>query len=138
MSKVMGLDVGDKRIGVAVSDASRLIAAPVETVLRKNMKIDVGRLLDIASREHVTTVVIGLPLNMDGTEGSQALKARSIGKQLQRAGFDVYFEDERLSTFSAVEILVSRGVKTGHNRGLVDMEAAAVILQSFLDKQPRS
>lgn len=136
MSKILAIDLGDKRIGIAVSDQSRLIASPLQTVTRKNTKIDVARITSVAKAQEATEIVIGLPRNMDNTEGPQALKARAFGKQLGRAsGLPIHFEDERLSTFSAIENLVARGVKTGANRELVDMEAAAIILQSFLDRQ---
>ncbi|MBA3859788.1 MAG: Holliday junction resolvase RuvX [Cyanobacteria bacterium PR.3.49] len=137
-SRLLALDVGDARIGVAVCDPTGMIVTPVETVHRKNMKMDVARIADIAKREEVGAVVIGLPKNMDGTEGEQAAKVRSFAKKLEReTGLTVHFEDERLSTFAATERLVERGVKTGTNRDLVDMEAAAIILQSFLDRQKK-
>lgn len=133
-SRLLALDVGDKRIGVAVSDATRMLVRPVETVHRKNMLADVARISKLAQEHEVAAVVIGLPKNMDGTEGEQAAKVRSFAKKLMReTGLTVHFEDERLSTFTATERLVARGVNTGKNRDLVDMEAAVVILQSFLD-----
>jgi putative Holliday junction resolvase len=136
--RLLALDVGDKRIGVAISDPSGQLVKPLVTVHRKNMKIDVARIADLAEQQEAAAVVIGLPKNMDGTEGEQALKVRSFAKQFTRAsGLTVHFEDERLSTFTAIERLVERGIKTGQNRDLVDMEAAAVILQSFLERQPK-
>lgn len=135
-SRLLALDVGDARIGVAVCDPTGMIVTPVETVHRKNMKMDVARIADIAKREEAAAVVIGLPKNMDGSEGEQAAKVRSFAKRLTReTGLPMHFEDERLSTFEATERLVARGVRTGTNRDLVDMEAAAIILQSFLDRQ---
>lgn len=134
-SRLLALDVGDKRIGVAVSDATRMLVTPVETVHRKNTKVDVARVSKLAQDHEVAAVVIGLPKNMDGTEGDQAAKVRSFAKRLMReTGLTVHFEDERLSTFTAIERLVERGVNTGKNRDLVDMEAAAIILQSFLER----
>ena len=134
--RLLALDVGDKRIGVAISDATRMLVTPVETVHRKNTKVDVDRISKLAKEHEVAEVVIGLPKNMDGTEGEQAAKVRSFARRLMReTGLTVHFEDERLSTFTATERLVARGVNTGKNRDLVDMEAAVVILQSFLDRQ---
>jgi len=133
-SRLLALDVGDKRIGVAVSDATGMIVTPVETVHRKNMKADVTRIAEIARKQEVAAIVLGLPKNMDGTEGEQAAKVRSFAKKLEReAKVAIHFEDERLSTFEATERLVVRGVKTGTNRDLVDMEAAVIILQTFLE-----
>ncbi len=89
----------------------------------------------LAKEHEVALVVVGLPKNMDGTEGGQAKKARFFANALvSDCGLAVDFEDERLSTFIATERLVERGIQTGKNRDLVDMEAAAVILQSFLDR----
>lgn len=137
-SRLVALDVGDARIGVAVSDPTGMIVTPVETVHRKNMKVDVERIADIVRREEAAALVIGLPKNMDGSEGEQAAKVRSFANKLMReTGLPVHFEDERLSTFEATERLVARGVKTGTNRDLVDMEAAAIILQSFLDRHEK-
>ena len=136
--RVLALDVGDKRIGVAVSDRTGMLVTPIETIHRKNMKVDTARVAKLAQEHEAELVVIGLPKNMDGTEGGQAKKARFFAKALSSDfGLSVEFEDERLSTFTATERLVERGVSTGKNRDLVDMEAAAVILQSFLDRAAR-
>jgi len=134
--RVLALDVGDKRIGVAVSDLSRLIARPVETVQRKNREYDVRRIAQIVAEQEASVVVIGLPKNMDNSEGAQAAKVRSFAKHLARAtSARILFEDERLSTFAAIETLVEQGIKTGHSRDLVDMEAATIILQNYLDRE---
>src|SRR5205823_8531321 len=99
---------------------------------RKNFKVDLARIKDLAREHQARAFVVGLPLNMDGTEGDQAAKVRTFAEKLAReTGLIVHFEDERLSTFTAIERLVERGVKTGHNRDLVDKEAAAVILESY-------
>jgi putative holliday junction resolvase len=136
--RVIALDVGDKRIGVAVSDLTRLIARPLETVTRKNREADLQRLAKIIAEQEARIVVVGLPKNMDNTEGAQARKTRNFAEQLGSvSNATIVFEDERLSTFSAIESLVQRGVKTGHARELVDMEAAAIILQTYLDKARR-
>ncbi len=129
--------MGDKRIGVAVSDPSGMLSRPLETVHRKNMKVDVARIARLAEQHEATAVVIGLPRNLNGSEGEQAAKVQAFARRFSRAtGLKVYLENEQLSTFTAIERLVERGVKTGHNRDLVDMEAATIILQSFLDRQP--
>jgi putative Holliday junction resolvase len=137
MPRIIGLDVGDKRIGVAVSDPTGLVVTPLLTIQRKNSRVDVERLVALLAQEEAKMVVFGLPLNMDGTEGQQARKVRSLAKLISFAtDVQIRFQDERLSTFSAIEILTERGVKTGHNRELVDMEAAAIILRTFLDSNP--
>lgn len=136
--RLLALDVGDKRIGVAVSDATGMLVTPVETVHRKNSKLDVARICKLVVDNEASAIVVGLPKNMDGTEGEQAAKVRSFAKKLIReTGLEVHFEDERLSSFIATERLVERGIQTGKNRDLIDMEAAVVILQSYLDRMPQ-
>lgn len=136
MSRILALDVGDKRIGVAVCDPTGLLVTPLVTIQRKNMRADVARVASLVATQEAGMVVVGLPLNMDGTDGEQALKVRSFAKRLSFAiKRPIELQDERLSTFSAIEALTERGVRTGHNRELVDMEAAAVILRAFLDSK---
>src|SRR5690349_3937455 len=114
--RVLALDIGDKRIGVAVSDRTGMIVTPIETIHRKNMKADADRVAKLAQDHEVALVVVGLPKNMDGSEGGQAKKARFFAKSLiDGFGLTVHFEDERLSTFTATERLVERGVNTGKN-----------------------
>jgi putative Holliday junction resolvase len=133
--RIIGLDVGDKRIGVAISDPLHYTAAGLETIKRQNMERDVRAISQIAERHGAVTIVIGLPLNMDGTSGEQAEKVRSFGRKLARIiDVPIVYEDERLSTISAIRTLTLQKVKTGQNRELVDMQAAAIILQRFLDK----
>jgi putative Holliday junction resolvase len=131
----LGLDVGDKRIGVAISDPLGLTAAGLETITRVNIQTDVQTISDIAKRHGVVEIVLGLPMNMDGSIGDQAQKVQSFGKKLARAtGLPIIYEDERLSTVSAIRTLTVQGVKTGHKKDLVDMQAAAIILQKYLDR----
>lgn len=102
--RLLALDVGDKRIGVAVSDATGMLVSPVETVHRKNSKLDVARICKLVEQSEAAAIVVGLPKNMDGTEGEQAAKVRSFAKKLMReTGLEVHFEDERLSSFTATE-----------------------------------
>jgi putative holliday junction resolvase len=133
--RVLGLDVGDKRIGVALSDPLGITAGGLETVQRVNMEQDVNRIAQIAQRHEVIQIIVGLPLNMDGSSGGQAEKAKSFGRKLARVtGINVVYEDERLTTISAIRTLSIQGVKTGHRKDLVDRQAAAIILQKFLDR----
>lgn len=136
--RAMGLDIGDKRIGIAISDPLGLTAVGFETIERKNNKVDVRVIKAIAERHDVKTIVIGLPKNMNGTIGYQAEKVRDFGVKLARVtGLAVVYEDERLTTVSAIRTLTVQGVRTGENRELVDMQAAAIILQKFLDSESR-
>ncbi|MDR3616342.1 MAG: Holliday junction resolvase RuvX [Candidatus Obscuribacterales bacterium] len=133
--RYIGLDIGDKRIGVAISDPLGYTAAGLETITRINTDKDVRLVQEIAARHGAVLLVLGLPLNMDGTSGPQAEKVKSFGRKLARATeLPVIYEDERLSTISAIRTLTLQGVKTGKNRELVDRQAAAIILQRFLDR----
>lgn len=133
--RIIGLDIGDRRIGVAISDPLQITAAGLETIERKNMQTDIAKVQQIAERHGAVQIVLGLPLNMDGTSGEQAEKVKSFGRKLARAtGLPLVYEDERLTTISAIRTLTLQGVKTGHNKDLVDKQAAAIILQKFLDR----
>ena len=133
--RCLGLDIGDKRIGIALSDQLGLTAAGIDTLHRTNIQNDVRTVTEIARRHGVVEIIVGLPANMDGTLGEQAAKVQSFAKKLTRfSNLPVIYEDERLSTFTAIQTLTLLGVKTGHNRDLVDKQAAAIILQKYLDR----
>ncbi|MBK9144208.1 MAG: Holliday junction resolvase RuvX [Candidatus Melainabacteria bacterium] len=132
--RIIGLDIGDRRIGIAISDPLGITAAGLETIERTNTREDVSRVKGIARRHGAVQIVVGLPLNMDGSSGDQAEKVRSFASKLARAtGLPVVYEDERLSTVGAIRTLTIQGVKTGNKKALVDMQAAAIILQRYLD-----
>jgi putative holliday junction resolvase len=134
--RIIGLDIGDRRIGVAISDPLGYTAAGLETITRTNTDKDIKLVHELAERHGAVTVVIGLPLNMDGTVGPQAEKVKSFGRKLARAtDLPIVYEDERLTTISAIRTLTLQKVKTGHNKELVDKQAAAIILQKFLDRK---
>ena len=134
--RIIGLDIGDRRIGVAISDPLGYTAAGLETITRTNTDNDIKLVHELAERHGAVTVVIGLPLNMDGTVGPQAEKVKSFGRKLARAtDLPIVYEDERLTTISAIRTLTLQKVKTGQNKELVDKQAAAIILQKFLDRK---
>ena len=131
--RVQDLDVGDARIGVAVSDASRLIATPVEVIHRVGFGPDVKRVQEICRRYDTTLILSGLPLNLNGTEGPQAAKVRLFCQQLEKVGLVVYYQDERLTTVTAENALLEQNMHRAQRRQTVDKVAAAVILQQYLD-----
>lgn len=133
--RLVALDVGDARIGVAVSDASRLIATPIDTIHRVGFGPDVRRVLDICRQQDTTLIVSGLPLNLNGTEGPQAQKVRLFCQQLEKAGLTVYYQDERLTTVTAEKALLEDNMHRAQRRQHVDKVAAAIILQQYLDAQ---
>ena len=133
--RIIGLDVGDARIGVAISDPLGITAAGLETINRTNMRTDIAAVVDMARRHGAVEIVVGLPQNMDGSIGEQAMKVQAFARKLARAsGLPIIYEDERLTTISAIRTLTLQGVKTGKNKGLVDRQSAAIILQKFLDR----
>ncbi len=133
--RIIGLDIGDARIGVAISDPLRITAAGLDTIIRKNTYADVAAVVEMARRHGAVQIVVGLPKNMDGSIGEQAQKVQSFARKLARSsGLPIVYEDERLTTISAIRTLTLQGVKTGHNKELVDRQSAAIILQKFLDQ----
>ena len=130
--RIVALDIGDVRIGVAVTDPSRTIASPVEVITRVGWGPDTRAVKAVCERYETSLVVSGLPLNMDGTEGFQAKKVRDLCRQLEKAGLTVFFQDERLTTVTAEEALLEGDVSRQERKGKVDKIAAAVILDQWL------
>lgn len=133
--RIVCLDIGDVRIGVAVSDPTRTIASPVEVIRRIGWGPDIRKIREICDRYETKLVLSGLPLNMDGSEGFQAQKVRAFCEQLQNAGLNVIYQDERLSTVSAEDALIEGGVSRSGRKQVVDKVAASVILQQWLEEQ---
>ena len=132
--RYLAIDHGSRRIGLAICDAQETIASPL-CVLDGRTDV-LTRIAEIVETEGVGAIVIGLPLNMDGSEGPQAAKARAFGERLARhVGLPVQFQDERLSSFSAGEKLEPAGLSRARTRDLLDAVAAAEILQSFLEER---
>lgn len=131
--RIIALDVGDARIGVAVSDVSRLIASPVEVIHRVGFRPDVKRVLELCQQYDTNLILSGLPLNLNGSEGPQAGKVRLFCEQLEKAGLEVFYQDERLTTVTAENALLEGNMHRAQRRQTVDKVAAAVILQQYLD-----
>ncbi len=134
MNKVMCLDVGTKRIGVALSDYLQIIAQPCEMIPRQPEDKALERIRVICKESNVNTIVIGLPINMDGTIGKQAEDCTYFGSLLKN-DFDIVYEDERLTSYEAEENLREQRVDFRKNKFLVDIESARIILQQYLDKK---
>ena len=133
--RIVCLDVGDVRIGVAVSDATRTIATPVEVIHRIGWGPDCRKIREICDRYETEEVLSGLPLNMDGTEGFQARKVREFCAQVEKQGLRVCFQDERLTTVTAEDALLEDGQSRSERKQKVDKIAAALILQQWLDER---
>jgi putative pre-16S rRNA nuclease len=135
MSAVIGLDHGSKRIGVAVGDDETRQAFARPALLRRNVAADLAQIAALAAAERTTRIVLGLPRNMDGSEGAQAAAARVFGAQLSTIGLDVDFVDERLSSWQAGEDLAAAGRRPERASGEKDSAAARLILQEWLDRR---
>ncbi len=137
--KYLGLDYGSKTVGVAITDATGSVIREVEIIRRQKenaLRRTCARIEEIISSENVEVIVLGLPLNMDGTEGERAEKARLFGDMIaRRTGLPVRFQDERLSTVEAYEIMDDENIRNLKDRkARVDSVAAAVILGDFLNR----
>ncbi len=135
--RVIALDVGDVRIGVAVSDPTGTIAQPLEVYRRVGFGPDSRYVQALCERFDTSRVLLGLPLNMDGSLGSQAQKAQAFGRVLEEAGLRVCYQDERMTTITAERVLIGGSVRREERRRYVDKLAAAVILEQWLASQSR-
>jgi putative Holliday junction resolvase len=136
--RYLGIDVGRARIGVALADGLLRTARPLQVVERRGDAPDLAILAGVAAEFEVTQAVVGLPLNMDGTEGASASFARGFAAKLGEVlNVPVALQDERLSTFEAESRLRERGLSVKESKAQVDAEAAAVILQDWLDGSGR-
>lgn len=133
MSRFIGLDHGTRRIGVAIADTETGMAFARPAIQRRNLDRDLALVRELCTAEGVARVVIGLPLNMDGTEGPQAAMVRAFGDRLLAIGLEVVYEDERLSSWEAAERLAEVGRRARRGSGELDSTAARVILQQYLD-----
>ena len=133
--RILALDIGDVRIGIAVSDPTRTIATPVTVLKRVGWGPDVRQIRELCDRYETDEVLSGLPLNMDGSEGFQAEKVRAFCAQLEKAGLRVIYQDERLTTVTAEEALLEDNMSRRDRKDHVDKVAAAIILRQWLDEQ---
>lgn len=127
------LDVGERRIGVAVSDALDLTAQGVETIQVRGIENDVRRVKELCAMYETTHILCGLPLNMDGSAGFQAERVRKVAAALEAEGFEVRFQDERMTTKLATGVLLQADISRSRRKDYVDKLAATYILQSFMD-----
>jgi putative Holliday junction resolvase len=135
---LIGLDLGDKTIGVATSDPDRRLATGVETIARKTFTADAARLLKLAAERSAAGFVLGLPINMDGTEGPRAQSARAFARNLaQRTELPIGLWDERLSTVAVERELIAADASRRKRKAVIDQHAAAFILQGALDRLQR-
>ena len=135
MKRILCLDYGEKRIGLALSDPLKIIAYPYKTIINfglKNLKYEIKKII---ANETIESIVIGLPIGLNGKDTIQTKKVREFRLQILDLNIPVYFEDERLSSLAAAKSMKMEKIKTGFNKGMIDKRAAAIILQQFLDKK---
>jgi len=135
MGALAGLDLGTATIGVAVSDVMRSVATPLETIRRKKFGLDAARLLDLTTHRMVTGLVLGLPMNMDGSEGPRCQATRAFARNLEKlTPLPITFWDERLSTVAAERALLEADTSRKRRAEVIDHVAASYILQGMLDR----
>ncbi len=132
----MALDYGEARIGIAFSDLLCMIASGYETYCRKDIDRDLDYLTTLASKQEVDEIIIGLPLNMDGTEGDRAVATKEFGELLSKhSGLPITYVDERLSSVEAEDILKQAHIKWQDRKKYIDKISATIILQTYLDSR---
>ena len=139
--RILGLDVGTARIGVALSDESHTIASPLSTINGKqSLESTANDVLDLCKEHNATTIVIGMPITLSGgNRGESAVRAQKLGNYLKERGkLTIVFWDERFTTKEAERTLIGAGVKRSNRRQVVDKVAASLILQGYLDKENTS
>ncbi|RYH03338.1 Holliday junction resolvase RuvX [Salipiger sp. IMCC34102] len=135
MGPLAGLDLGTVTIGVAISDRLRGVATPVQTIRRKKFGVDAAALLALLAEREVGGIVLGLPLNMDGSEGPRCQSTRAFARNLERlTDLPIVFWDERLSTVAAERALIEADTSRAKRAKIIDHVAAAYILQGALDR----
>src|SRR5271154_3325666 len=135
---LIGLDLGSKTIGVAVSDPDRRLATPVETIFRKRFTLDAEHLFKLSGERRAVGFVLGLPVNMDGTEGPRAQATRAFARNLAKlTELPIALWDERLSTAAVERALIEADVSRAKRKAVIDQHAAAYILQGALDRLAR-
>ena len=137
MGRYLGIDNGEKRVGLALSDPLKIIATPFRTLLVHNTNQVIWELDKIIDEQDVELIVVGNPLGMKGQQTAQTKRVMKFTDKLRDIGYKVMLEDERLSSVSAKRAMIEQEIKTGYNKELIDQTAAAIILQQFLDKQSR-
>ena len=136
MERIMGLDLGDKTIGVAISDPLLITAQGLKTIRRKNIKTDIEEIKTIIKDYNISKIVVGFPKNMNNTIGPQGEKVLAFVEKLKRAvNIEIILEDERLSTVSAERLLIDGDVSREKRKKVIDTVAATYILQLYLDRR---
>ena len=135
MSRIIGIDFGLSKVGIAISDPSGIISMPLETIRYKNQKELIEVIKKIALEKNVKTLVIGYPLNMNFKEKNMTEIIDKFKIVMENNNFAIHLEDERLSSQYAKKIMIQQDIKTGKNKEMVDLLSASIILQTYLDRE---
>ncbi|NLY78176.1 MAG: Holliday junction resolvase RuvX [Tissierellia bacterium] len=136
MERIMGLDVGDKTIGVAISDPMLITAQGIKTIKRESNKKDIDEISSLVKEYNVTKIVVGLPKNMNNTIGPQGEKVIDfVNKLNKKVNVEIIFQDERLTTVAAERTLIEGNMSRKKRKNVIDMVAATYILQTYLDRR---
>ena len=134
--RILGIDLGTVRIGFAISDPLKMFATSIEEYKRKSLNSDIEHILDLIKEYEIDTIVLGYPLNMDGTKGIKCTETEEFAKELaQKTNIKIEYQDERLTTVSAQKMLIDSGCKLNKRRNVVDKVSASIILQAYLDRR---
>ena len=133
MGRILGIDYGNSRIGLALSDPHKIIASPFRTIPNKGDDWVIRDLKAIISEKEIDCFVVGLPLGLKGQDTYQTKKVREFAHTITILNIPIHLQDERLSSVSAEKSLIQQNIKTGHNKHMIDKRAAAIFLQQFLD-----
>ena len=134
--RVLGIDYGDARIGLALSDLMQIIASPYEVIQNKNQDESIDYICKVILDNEVEKIVIGLPLNMDGTVGERAKITQEFAEKLnKKSNKEIIFEDERLSSVEAEELLVEARINRFDRKKIIDKLSACIILESYLNRK---
>lgn len=134
VGRLLGVDHGDRRIGLALSDPIPMIASPLKTLTVNDTQEAIDAILEIVKEYNVVLVIVGLPIGMKGQETAQTKHVKKFANNLIKNGIKVALQDERLTSVSAKRSIIEQQKKTNKNKGLVDQIAAAILLQQYIDK----
>ncbi len=133
--RILAVDLGDARVGLAISDVLGITANPLETYKRKGTDEDIDYIAKVATEKKCERIVLGLPINMDGTEGIRVEKTRAFADELaKRTDIFIDYEDERLTTVTAESVLIEAGMRREKRKEVIDKLAATIILRSYMDR----
>jgi len=133
MGQILGIDYGETRIGLAISDQTKSIAFPFGVIRNENLDFILEFLQKLCIEKEIESLVIGLPLALSGKDTLQTTKVRQFSRNIKMLGLPVFLQDERLSSLSAKKSLIKQKIKSGYNKEKIDERAAAIFLQQFLD-----